>query len=314
MTRLTASALRTSAVFLMVAFTTIGPTRPAAAQTSTADPFKDPRYMSGHRDVMPPELPDELKDADVLTRVQGVKRVIACADPFAYPSTEMTDRPTGYDADLLQAIAREEGWETFFIWVNTAGRGGMNRAFRTSIRKGICDVFLGLGTGGMEDILGKSKLALLKPAFGVNYVLATFDPALKGKTLEDIARDRIPTGATYFSPTDAFLTERGVAHETFPQSRRAIEAMSQGQVRAVLVPSTMLADAKRDHPGREIFLLESFQPKEMELDSNSTWAVKASEKPWREFLESRLSRYATDGTLKTVLTGYGIPYVPPSVR
>lgn len=314
MNRLTSPVLRASAALVLAAAALAGISRPVVAQTSTADPFKDPRYMSGHRDVLPPELPEELKDADILTRVKGVKRVTACADPFAFPSSEMTDKPTGYDVDLLKAIAKEEGWETFFIWVNTAGRGGMNRAFRTSIRKGICDVFLGLGTGGMEDILGRSKLALLKPAFGVNYVLATYDPALKGKTLADIAKEKIPTGATYFSPTDTFLTEHNVAHETFPQSRRALDAMAEGKVRVVLVPSTMLADAKRDHPEKEIILLESFAPKEMELDWNSTWAVKASEKPWREYLEARIAQFSTNGTLKTILAGYGIPYVAPSVR
>lgn len=312
MIRFPATALRGSLACLLVGAVAMGLARPASAQTSTADPFKDKRYMSGHRDVLPPEIPDELKDADAMTRIRGVKRIIACADPFAFPSSEMTDKATGYDVDLLQAIAKDEGWETFYIWVNTAGRGGMNRAFRTSIRKGICDVFLGLGTGGMEDILGKSKLSLLAPAFGVSYVLATYDPALKGKTLDDLAKAKTPTGATYFSPTDTFLTERGVAHETFPQSRRAIEAMAQGKVQAVLVPSTMLADARRDFPEREIFVLESFAPKSMDLEWNSTWATKKSETALREFLETRIAQYGTTGRLKSILGDYGIPYVAPS--
>jgi len=283
---------------------------PASAQTSTADPFKDKRYMSGHRDVLPPEVPEEFQNVDAYTRIKGVKRITACADPFAFPSTEMTEKATGYDIDLLQTIAKDEGWETFFIWVNTAGRGGMNRAFRTSIRKGICDVFLGLGTGGMEDVLGKSKLALLAPSFGVNYVLATYDPALKGQTLKDLARSKIRAGATYFSPTDTFLTEAGVEHETFPQSRRAIAAMAEGKVRAVLIPSTMMADARRDYPDREIFVLESFMPKDMEW--NSTWATKASETQLREFLETRIAQYADNGRLKDILGVYGIPFVAPS--
>lgn len=311
MIRLPAARFRGTLACLLV-LGAFGLPLPAPAQTSTADPFKDPRYMSGHRDVLPPEVPEELKDADAMTRIRGVKRIIACADPFAFPSSEMTDKPTGYDVDLLRAIAKDEGWETYFIWVNTAGRGGMNRAFRTSIRKGICDVFLGLGTGGMEDILGKSKLALLAPAFGVNYVLAAHDPALKGQTLDDLAKGKVSIAATYFSPTDTFLTERGVAHETFPQSRRAIEAMAEGKVRAVLVPSTMLADAKRDFPEREVFVLESFAPKEMALDWNATWAVKASEKALREFLEKRIAEYGSNGRLKTILADYGIPYVAPS--
>ncbi len=127
----------------------------AAAQTTTADPMRDPRYMSGHREATPPEIPEEFRDADALTRVKGVKRITACADPYAFPSTEITDAARGFDVDILKAIAREQGWETFFIWVNTSGRGGMNRAVRTSIKKGICDVFLGLGTGGLDPEPGQ---------------------------------------------------------------------------------------------------------------------------------------------------------------
>jgi len=311
MTRTPATPVTRSLALGALALASLVAALPASAQTSTADPFKDKRYMSGHRDVLPPEVPEELQNVDALTRIRGVKRITACADPFAFPSSEMTEKATGYDIDLVQAIAKDEGWETFFIWVNTAGRGGMNRAFRTSIRKGICDVFLGLG-GGIEDILGKSKLTVLAPAFGISYVLATYDSALKGNTLEDIAKAKVNTGATYFSPTDTFLTEHGVTHETFPQSRRAIAAMADGKVRAVLIPSTMIADAKRDFPDREILILESFEPKDMEW--NSTWALKTSETQLREFLDARIALYASNGRMKDILGAYGIPYVTPSRR
>lgn len=308
MTRTPATPITRSIALGALALASLIAAVPASAQTSTADPFKDKRYMSGHRDVLPPEVPEELQNVDALTRIRGVKRITACADPFAFPSSEMTEKATGYDVDLLQSIAKEEGWETFFIWVNTAGRGGMNRAFRTSIRKGICDVFLGLG-GGIEDILGKSKLTVLAPAFGISYVLATYDPTLKGQTLADIAKAKINTGATYFSPTDTFLTEHGVTHETFPQSRRAIEAMAEGKVRAVLIPSTMMADAKRDFPDRQILVLETFEPKDMEW--NSTWALKSSETQLRAFLDTRIAEYGANGRLKEILGTYGIPYVAP---
>lgn len=311
MTRTLATPITRTLALGALALAGLIATAPASAQTSTADPFKDKRYMSGHRDVLPPEVPEELQNVDALTRIRGVKRITACADPFAFPSSEMTDKATGYDIDLVQAIAKDEGWETFFIWVNTAGRGGMNRAFRTSIRKGICDVFLGLG-GGIEDILGKSKLTVLAPAFGISYVLATYDPALKGQTLADIAKAKVNTGATYFSPTDTFLTEHGVTHETFPQSRRAIAAMADGTVRAVLIPSTMIADARRDFPDREIIVLETFEPKDMEW--NSTWAIKSTETQLHKFLDDRIALYAANGRLKEILGSYGIPYVAPAKR
>lgn len=282
----------------------------AAAQTTTADPLRDPRYMSGQRDVAPPEIPEELRDADALTRVRGVKRITACADPYAFPSTEITDVARGFDVDILKAIAREQGWETFLIWVNTSGRGGMNRAFRTSIRKGICDVFLGLGTGGLDPELGKSRLKLLAPVFGVGYVLVSFDPSLKTKTLDELAAAKVRAAATYFTESENFLAKHGIEHESFPESRRAITAMGEGKVQIALIPSTMIAEAKREFPDREIHILDAYHAKDG-LTWNNTWAAKEKEPALREFLDQRIAALAADGRLKAILDTYGIPYYPP---
>jgi ABC-type amino acid transport substrate-binding protein len=283
---------------------------PAAAQSTLADPFKDPRYMSGYRDIAPPAVPEELSDADALTRIQGTRRISVCGDPYAFPATEITDEPRGYDVDLIRLIAQEEGWETQFVWVNTANRGGLNRAFRTTIRKGVCDVFLGLGTGGMAETLARSRLTLLQPNFGVAYVLVTFDPALDGLTLAQLAAAGTRVGATYFSPGETILESQGVEHEAFPQARRAIEAMAQRRIDAALVPSTSLAEARRDYPDRKARVLGSYEPSSG-LQWNTAWAVREKESALKAFLESKLREISTSGRLKALLETYGIPYFPP---
>lgn len=283
---------------------------PALAQSTLADPFRDPRYMSGYRDVAPAAVPDELRDADALTRIQATRRISVCGDPYAFPATEITDEPRGYDVDLIRMIATAEGWDTQFVWVNTANRGGLNRAFRTTIRKGVCDVFLGLGTGGMTEALARSRLTLLAPNFGVSYVLVTYDPALEGRTLADLATRGTRVGATYFSPGETILESQGVAHEAFPQARRAIEAMAQGRIDAVLVPSTSLAEARRDYPDRQVRVIGSYEPSSG-LQWNTAWAVREKEAALKEFLEAKLLGIAASGALKTLLEAYGIPYFPP---
>lgn len=282
----------------------------AQAQTTTADPFKDPRYMSGHRDIAPAAIPEELQNVDALTRVSAMKRIIACGDPYAFPYTEITDVARGFDVDLLKAIAEAEGWEAQFVWVNTANRGGLNRAFRTTIKKGVCDVFLGLGTGGLEEVLERSKLKLMAPTFGVHYVFATFKDELRSKSLEDLKGAKIRAGATYFTPTENILARYDIEHETFPQARRAIAAMHEGTVDVVLIPSTSMADAKRDFPDRKLHVIESIEPKDA-LQWNNTWATQGKEKELRAFLEKRIARMTADGKVQEILGRYGIPYFPP---
>ena len=285
---------------------------PAAvlAQSTLADPFKDSRYMSGYRDVAPSAVPDELSDVDALTRIRGTKRISACGDPYAFPSTEITDVARGYDVDLLKMIAAKEGWEAQFVWVSTANRGGLNRAFRTTIGKGVCDVFLGLGTGGDAGPLKKSKLTLIEPTFGVRYVLVTFDPALKSTGLAELARNKTPMGATYFSPTEKLLNAEGLKYESFPEARRVIQAMAEGKVAAALIPSTSLAESRRQFPDRTVYVIESYMPEDA-FNWNNAWAVADKETGLRAFLEERLVAMAASGELQALLDRYGIPYFPP---
>ena len=266
--------------------------------------------MSGYREVAPSAVPEELRDADALTRIQATRRISACGDPYAFPSTEITDEPRGYDVDLLKRIAADAGWETQFVWVNTVNRGGLNRAFRTTIRKGVCDVFLGLGTGGMADALQKSRLTLIEPTFGVRYVLVTFDPALKDRTLAELAKAGTPMGATYFSPTEKLLDAKGLQHESFSEARRAIQAMAVGRIAAALIPSTSLAEAKREFPERPVHVIESFEPSDA-FNWNNAWAVQEKETALRAFLEARIAALAASGELQALLERYGIPYFPP---
>jgi ABC-type amino acid transport substrate-binding protein len=282
----------------------------ALAQSTLADPFKDSRYMSGYREVAPSAVPDELQDVDALTRIRGTKRISACGDPYAYPSTEITDEARGYDVDLLKLIAGKEGWEAQFVWVNTANRGGFNRAFRTTIGKGVCDVFLGLGTGGDTGPLRKSKLKLLEPTFGVRYVLVTFDLALKSTGLAELAKSKTPMGATYFSPTEKLLNAEGLKVESFPEARRVIQAMAEGKVAAALVPSTSLAESRRQFPDRTVYVIETFVPEDA-FNWNNAWAVAEKEAGLRTFLEERLSALAASGEMQALLDRYGIPYYPP---
>ena len=245
-----------------------------------------------------------------LTRIQAVRRISACADPYAFPSTEITDEARGYDVDLLRRIAADAGWETQFVWVNTANRGGLNRAFRTTIRKGVCDVFLGLGSGGATDALQKSRLTLINPTFGVGYVLVTFDAKLKDRTLAELAASGTRIGATYFSPTGNLLEAEGLEHESYPEARRVIQAMAEGKVAAALVPSTSLADAKRGFPQRPVYLIASYEPRDA-FNWNNAWAVLEKETQLRAFLEERVAALAASGELKALLERYGIPYLPP---
>nr|MCU0870434.1 transporter substrate-binding domain-containing protein [Burkholderiales bacterium] len=226
-TRTRGGRLRRMSVALLLG----GAAGAAWAQGTVGDPMRDPRWQGGLRDFAPPEVPDELKGADALTRARALKRIVACADPYDYPSSEATTRVQGYDVDLFRALAAAEGWEPQFHWVNTGTRGGFGRAFRQSISKGMCDVFLGMSSIGDEDrTLDKAKLMLAGRTFGASYVLVTTDSALVSASLDELRARGAVVGVTMLTPTETWVRDAKLAHELYTQTGRIVEALAKGEI------------------------------------------------------------------------------------
>jgi ABC-type amino acid transport substrate-binding protein len=283
----------------------------AFAQGTVKDPMNDPRYQSGLRDFAPPEVPDELKSVDALTRATALKRLVACADPYDYPSSEATKAVQGYDVDLFKALTAAEGWEPMFYWVNTGTRGGFGRAFRQSISKGMCDVFLGMSSVGDEDrTVEKAKLVLAGRTFGASYVFVAVDPVLKDVTVADLRSRKARVGVTMLTPTEAYVRSENLPHELYTQTGRIVEALVAGDIQVAMIPSTFLATARRDWPDRTFHVMSAYTPGEG-FHWNLAWAVPGKEKALAERLSTRLASMREAGTTRDVLARYSVPYFAP---
>lgn len=283
----------------------------AFAQGAVKDPLHDPRYLGGLRDFAPPAIPDELKDADALTRAKALKRLVACADPYDYPSSEATTTVTGYDVDLFKALAAAEGWEPMFFWVNTGTRGGFGRAFRQSISKGMCDVFLGMSSVGDEDrTVDKAKLVLAGRTFGASYVFVATDPALASASFDDLRARNAVVGVTMLTPTETFVRDQKLAHELYTQTGRILEALTKGDIQVAMLPSTWLATAKRDYPDRTFHVVSAYTPQEG-FHWNLAWAVPRKETALAAAIDARLAKMRDEGATRDVLARYAVPYFPP---
>ena len=112
--------------------------------------------------------PDEL--TDTLERSKAKGKLLACADPYSFPSAAQNTDPPGYDVEIMREIAKRGGMRLEMVWADTGTRGGTSRAFRNSILKKRCDVFLGMSDSGDDDML-MGQLAFTKPYVGMGYVL-----------------------------------------------------------------------------------------------------------------------------------------------
>ena len=153
--------------------------------------------------------------------------ITVCADPYIYPASAQ-GYPPGYDVDIIRKIAEDGGYRVEHVWVDTGTRGGLGKAIRNSIAKGLCDVFLGIGVNDLNiDELAEKDLVFTDPYLGLAFILVVQGQAANASTLDDLkaspcrrrltaicstmdtsARSTLATGASCAAWSRARLTRR----------------------------------------------------------------------------------------------------------
>jgi ABC-type amino acid transport substrate-binding protein len=62
--------------------------------------------------------------ADTLERSKAKGKLLACADPYSFPSAAQNTDPPGYDIEIMREIAKRGGMRLEMVWADTGTRGG----------------------------------------------------------------------------------------------------------------------------------------------------------------------------------------------
>lgn len=279
------------------------------------DPLSDRMYQSGYRDYPPTAVPDELKSVDAMTRVRGMGRIMACADGWFWPfsRTARKNEPPGLEIELLQTIAKKNGWEVDIAWVNMAtrfGPGAPGGAYARSIDKGVCDIVMGLTETGDDHHMDPHQLAFTKPFMSTGFVLVTQGPAKGLRTLDDAKAQGIKVGVPAYSPMSEYTEAHGIPYATFFQNYQVIDAMVKGEVNAAMIWSGAISQAKLNRPEAEFELAKGYVPVP-EMRWNSVWVVKAKETELKAFIDEAFEQMIKSGEIRRLCQRYGIPFYPP---
>jgi ABC-type amino acid transport substrate-binding protein len=276
------------------------------------DPLSDRLYQSGYRDYPPTEIPLELKQVDAMTRIQKMKRILACADAWFWPFSRTAHKrePAGIDVEILQAIGKKHGWEIEVSWANTGTRFGLEPAFARTIDKGICDIFLGLTITGDDDHEANHHLVFTRPYLSTGFVLVTQGSAKAAKSLEDVKTMHIKIGVPAYSPMQDYVQANGFEFATFFQNFRVVDALARGEIDAAMLWSGAISQARLEHPEAEFAVVKGFVPSSA-LRWNSAWAVKAKETELKRFIDEAFEEMLRSGEIKRIVERYGMPFYPP---
>jgi len=251
--------------------------------------------------------PDEI--TDTLERSKAKGKLIACADPYNFPYAAQSTDPPGFDIEIIREIAKRGGMSLEMYWADTATRGGTSRAFRNSILRKRCDVFLGLSDSGDDDML-MGQLAFTKPYLGLGYVLVVQGKAEGMKSVAELKKANIKVGVPMSTPIDDYLFTNGVPRELFLDNRRIMQSMAKGELDASLVWATAIAVAHREYPNVKFRMVDGYVP-EAEQRWNLNFVVRKQDKALMEFINDGISELLSNGRMKQIVESYDVPFYPP---
>ncbi|MEO8009552.1 MAG: transporter substrate-binding domain-containing protein [Betaproteobacteria bacterium] len=251
--------------------------------------------------------PDEI--ADTLERSKAKGRLLACADPYSFPSTAQNTDPPGYDIEIMREIAKRGGMRLEMVWADTGTRGGTSRAFRNSILKKRCDVFLGMSDGGDDDML-MGQLAFTKPYLGMGYVLVVQGKAADKKSLSELKNANIKVGVPMSTPIDDYLFSHDIPRSLYLDSRRIMQAMANGEIDASLVWGTAISIARREFPDAKFHMVEGYVP-EADQRWNLNFVVRKKDESLMKFIDDSVVELLANGKMKQILENYNVPFYPP---
>lgn len=251
--------------------------------------------------------PDEI--TDTLERSKAKGKLLACADPYSFPSAAQNTDPPGYDVEIMREIAKRGGMRLEMVWADTGTRGGTSRAFRNSILKKRCDVFLGMSDGGDDDML-MGQLAFTKPYLGMGYVLVVQGKAADKKTLTELKDANIKVGVPMSTPIDDYLFSHDIPRSLYLDNRRILQAMANGEIDASLVWATAIAVARREYPDAKFHMVESYVP-EADQRWNLNFIVRKQDQSLMKFIDESAAELLANGKMKQILENYSVPFYPP---
>jgi polar amino acid transport system substrate-binding protein len=248
---------------------------------------------------------------DALGRAKARGSLAACVDPYNYPYSSSTSEPPGFDVEIVRAVAERAGLRATYFWADTGTRGGLGRALSTSILKGKCDFFMGIGEGPDTDEEMKEKhLTLTEPYLGLGYILLVQGRADTATSLADLKDKQIKIGTPMSTPVDAYLFDNGYERALYLRSREIMKALAQGEIDAAMVWSPALAIARADHVDGKFHPIPGYTP-QAGLRWNLAIAVPGKEVALKQFLDDAVAALLRDGAIQKVVERYGIPFYPP---
>lgn len=238
----------------------------------------------------------EARQAKTLADITSTGSVTACADPDNLPFSSADAQWSGYDAEIVRALATELGAHAEFKWVGT--RSG--RAAIRNLLDGECDLFPGLpvSPGFAEEY---PQLAFSRPYYTMRHVIVARagEPVAGPADLKGVV-----TAVEALSAGDLFLLGKGYPRRAYRTQEAAFRAVQAGEIRAALLWAPIAGWLAKRSGAPDVFLVSLSDP---DLAVPFGIGLLRKDPALKAAVDDAVERLQQRGVIHDSLGRYGVP-------
>lgn len=235
--------------------------------------------------------------AETLGEVKRRSFLEVCAGPDALPYSSQTSDPQGFQLELARMIADDLGVALRVDWIH----------FTRFAQRTNCDALMGVIL--KDDGSGMRGVKLTIPYTGSGWVLVLPKDAPAASRFEEVKGSE-GIGVQYSSWVHYILDSRKMKTRQFQDDQEILEALNRREISAGAVVNTYAGWYVHIRPEEGLKLVQGYTP-ESELRWNVAVGLRNADQALVDAVNEILRQRMADGTVRTIIERYGIPYYPP---
>ncbi|MEW9834246.1 substrate-binding periplasmic protein [Mesorhizobium marinum] len=234
--------------------------------------------------------------ADALDGVKNSKKLVVCAVDGMLPYSSSDAKVPGFEVEIAQKMAEGLGATVEHAWVTWD-------ALIPALTSNRCDVII----DGMFITAERQKVIdFSTPYYASGETILTRKDDASVKTLEDIKDKKV--GVLAGSVTVDELQKKGIGElEVYPDQNTIVLELANHRIDAAYLEAPTAAWVIAADPDTRVKIVEEYVPEER---FNAGIGVRKEDAALKAALDEIIGKMREDGTIKTVLEKYKVPYFP----
>jgi polar amino acid transport system substrate-binding protein len=234
--------------------------------------------------------------ADALDGVKTSKKLVVCGVDGMLPYSSSDAKTSGFEVDIAQKLAAKLGATAEYSWVTWD-------ALIPALTSKRCDAII----DGMFITPEREKVINFStPYYSSGETILVRKDDTSVKHLEDLGGKKV--GVLAGSVTVNELEKKGIGNlQVYPDQNTIVLELNNARIDAAYLEAPTAAWILANDPSLKVRIVQEYVPQER---FNAGVGLRKEDVDMKTAVDSAIHQMRDDGTIKTILENYKVPYFP----